>query len=55
MPKIPGNRERDPTAQRPWEKPEPVESEANYQRRAKEAREWFAQKKHLQPMRGKKP
>lgn len=49
MPKIPGERSE---RSRP---PPHAESEAAYQRRAKEAREWFAQKKHIEGLGKRKP
>lgn len=53
MPKIPGNHEREPMAQRPWEKPDSVESDADYRRRSKAIEKWFADKKHLEGLNPK--
>lgn len=49
MSKIPGER-----SQRSRQ-PAPPEHDPEYQRRAKEAREWFAQKKHLEGLGKRKP
>jgi hypothetical protein len=52
MPKIPGNHEPEP-AQRPWEKQESIESDADYRRRAKAAEKWFAEKRYLEGLNPK--
>lgn len=47
MPKIPGERKPMPRPQ------EPVESEADYQRRRKASEKWFAEKRYLEGLNPK--
>lgn len=53
MPTIPGKHEPAPMPQRPWEKAEAAESDADYRRRSKAAEKWFAAKKHLEGLNPK--